>query len=216
MCTNTDGAVPGCHQGRQASADDEQDGPGPAELQQEPKELYKPFQHIAENINVIVSTYGKGESGPMGSVIINPVLSTVGFGSGLHGWAFTLKQFAEMYVAKFAAKGEGQLGPAERAKKVEDMMKKLWGDRYFDPATGKFSKSANSPDGKKLPRTFCQLILDPIFKVFDAIMNFKKEETAKLIEKLDIKLDSKDKDKEGKPLLKAVMCRWLPPGDALL
>lgn len=60
---------------------------------------------------------------------IDPVLGTVGFGSGLHGWAFTLKQFAEMYVAKFAAKGEGQLGPAERAKKVEDMMKKLWGDR---------------------------------------------------------------------------------------
>ena len=89
-------------------------------------------------------------------------------------------------------------------------------NRYFDPATGKFSKSANSPDGKKLPRTFYQLILDPVFKVFDAIMNFKKEEMAKLIEKLDIKLDSKDKDKEGKPLLKAVMCRWLPPGDALL
>lgn len=39
-------------------------------------------------------------------------------------------------------------------------------------------------------------------QVFDAIMNFKKEEAAKLIEKLDIKLDSEDKDKEGKPLLK--------------
>lgn len=39
-------------------------------------------------------------------------------------------------------------------------------------------------------------------QVFDAIMNFRKEETAKLIEKLDIKLDSEDKDKEGKPLLK--------------
>lgn len=60
---------------------------------------------------------------------IDPVLGTVGFGSGLHGWAFTLKQFAEMYVAKFAAKGDAQLNPSERAKKVEDMMKKLWGDR---------------------------------------------------------------------------------------
>ncbi len=61
---------------------------------------------------------------------IDPVIGTVGFGSGLHGWAFTLKQFAEMYVAKFAAKGEGQLSPTERCKKVEDMMKKLWGDRW--------------------------------------------------------------------------------------
>ncbi|XP_009321744.1 PREDICTED: elongation factor 2, partial [Pygoscelis adeliae] len=186
------------------------------ELQLEPEELYQTFQRIVENVNVIISTYGEGESGPMGNIMIDPVLGTVGFGSGLHGWAFTLKQFAEMYVAKFAAKGDAQLNPSERAKKVEDMMKKLWGDRYFDPATGKFSKSATSPDGKKLPRTFCQLILDPIFKVFDAIMNFKKEEAAKLIEKLDIKLDSEDKDKEGKPLLKAVMRRWLPAGDALV
>lgn len=61
---------------------------------------------------------------------IDPVIGTVGFGSGLHGWAFTLKQFAEMYVAKFAAKGDSaQLTPADRCKKVEDMMKKLWGDR---------------------------------------------------------------------------------------
>ena len=33
-------------------------------------------------------------------------------------------------------------------------------------------------------------------------MNFKKDETKKLIEKLNIKLDADDKEKEGKPLLK--------------
>lgn len=49
-------------------------------------------------------------------------------------------------------------------------------------------------------RQCCQRLLS--LQVFDAIMNFKKEEAAKLIEKLDIKLDSEDKDKEGKPLLK--------------
>uniref|UniRef100_A0A8C7K3Y6 Eukaryotic translation elongation factor 2b n=1 Tax=Oncorhynchus kisutch TaxID=8019 RepID=A0A8C7K3Y6_ONCKI len=186
------------------------------ELQLEPEDLFQTFQRIVENVNVIIATYGEDEGGPMGAIMIDPVIGTVGFGSGLHGWAFTLKQFAEMYVMKFAAKGDAQLGPAERCKKVEDMMKKLWGERFFDPATGKFSKSATGPDGKKLPRTFSQLVLDPIFKVFDAIMNFKKEETAKLIEKLDIKLDNEDKEKEGKPLLKAVMRRWLPAGEALL
>ncbi|KAL3055004.1 elongation factor 2 [Trematomus bernacchii] len=186
------------------------------ELQLEPDALFQTFQRIVENVNVIISTYGEDESGPMGNIMIDPIVGTVGFGSGLHGWAFTLKQFAEMYVAKFTAKGSAELGPAERCKKVEDMMKKLWGDRYFDPNAGKFSKSSTGPDGQKLPRTFCQLILDPIFKVFDAIMNFKKDETAKLIEKLDVKLDSDDKEKEGKPLLKAVMRRWLPAGEALL
>uniref|UniRef100_A0A671X249 Eukaryotic translation elongation factor 2b n=1 Tax=Sparus aurata TaxID=8175 RepID=A0A671X249_SPAAU len=171
------------------------------ELQLRTDELYATFQRIVENVNVIISTYGEDEGGPMGNIMIDPVIGTVGFGSGLHGWAFTLKQFAEMYVAKF---------------KVEDMMKKLWGDRYFDPKAGKFSKTATGPNGEKLPRTFCQLVLDPIFKVFDAIMNFKKDETAKLIDKLGVKLDSEDKEKEGKPLLKAVMRRWLPAGEALL
>jgi len=185
------------------------------ELQLEPEDLYQTFQRIVENVNVIIATYGEDEGGPMGNIMIDPIIGTVGFGSGLHGWAFTLKQFAEMYAAKFAAKGNAPMTPAEHCKKVEDMMKKLWGDKFFDPDTGKFSKTA-TVDGKKLPRTFSQLVLDPIFKVFDAIMNFKKEETAKLIEKLDIKLDVEDKEKEGKQLLKAVMRRWLPAGEALL
>uniref|UniRef100_A0A671UK18 Eukaryotic translation elongation factor 2 n=1 Tax=Sparus aurata TaxID=8175 RepID=A0A671UK18_SPAAU len=171
------------------------------ELQLEAEDLYQTFQRIVESVNVIISTYGEDEEGPMGNLQIDPTIGTVGFGSGLHGWAFTLKQFAEMYAAKF---------------KVEDMMKKLWGDRYFDQANGKFLKTSQGPDGAKYPRTFVALILDPIFKVFDAIMNFKKEETAKLITKLEVKLDTEDKDKEGKPLLKAVMRRWLPAGEALL
>ena len=57
------------------------------------------------------------------------MIGTVGFGSGLHGWAFTLKQFAEKFIAKYAAKGDLTLTPEERCKKVEAMMKKLWGER---------------------------------------------------------------------------------------
>ncbi|KAK1897249.1 Elongation factor 2 [Dissostichus eleginoides] len=185
------------------------------ELQLEPEDLYQTFQRIVESVNVIIATYGE-EDGPMGHLPVSPVIGTVGFGSGLHGWAFTLKQFAEMYAAKFAAKSNTQMNAEENCKKVEDMMKKLWGDRYFDPATGKFYKASNLPPGSKLPRTFVALVLDPIFKVFNAIMNFNKEETAKLLSKLEIKLDNEDKDKEGKPLLKAVMRRWLPAGEALL
>uniref|UniRef100_A0A668UI87 Tr-type G domain-containing protein n=1 Tax=Oreochromis aureus TaxID=47969 RepID=A0A668UI87_OREAU len=157
------------------------------ELQLEPEDLYQTFQRIVESVNVIISTYGEDENGPMGNIMVDPVLGTVGFGSGLHGWAFTLKQFAEMYAAKFAAKGNAQMTPVERCKKVEDMMKKLWGDRYYDTANGKFVKSAIGADGKKYPRTFCALVLDPIFKVFDAIMNFRKDEAAMGIKNCDPK-----------------------------
>lgn len=55
-------------------------------------------------------------------------------------------------------------------------------------------------------------------QVFDAIMNFKKDEIPKLLEKLGIasKLESPAKEEEGKPLLKYVMRTWLPAGETLL
>ena len=47
-------------------------------------------------------------------------------------------------------------------------------------------------------------------------MNHKKDQTAKLLEKLNIKLSSEERELEGKPLLKKVMQKWLPAGETLL
>jgi len=47
-------------------------------------------------------------------------------------------------------------------------------------------------------------------------MNFKKEETATLLQKLEITLKGEEKDLEGKPLLKIIMKKFLPAADALL
>jgi len=67
-----------------------------------------------------------------------------------------------------------------------------------------------------LERAFNQFILDPIFKIFGAIMNFKKDEIPTLLSKLDIKLTGEEKELEGKALLKVVMRKFLPAADALL
>jgi elongation factor 2 len=58
--------------------------------------------------------------------------------------------------------------------------------------------------------------LDPIFRIFNAVMNFKKDEIPTLLTKLEIKLTSDEKDLEGKQLLKVVMRKFLPAADALL
>jgi len=168
------------------------------ELQLNQEDLYQTFQRIVENTNVIIATYGD-DSGPMGPIMVDPSIGSVGFGSGLHGWAFTLKQFAEMYAEKFGVQGE-------------KLMKNLWGERFFNPDGKKWT---NQGDGKTR-RGFCQFVLDPIFKVFDCVMNVKKDETTKLLEKLNIKLSVEERELESKPLLKAVMRRWLPAGDTLL
>nr|XP_054756306.1 translation elongation factor 2-like [Lytechinus pictus] len=168
------------------------------ELQLEMEDLYQTFQRIVESVNVIVATYAD-DDGPMGNIQVDPSAGTVGFGSGLHGWAFTLKQFAEIYSSKF------KIEPAK-------LMKRLWGDQYFNPKEKKWNKVG----GEGYVRGFCQFILDPIYKMFDAVMNFKKEQTKKLLEKLEIKLAGDDKDLEGKPLIKAIMRKWIPAGETML
>lgn len=172
------------------------------ELQLEPEELYQTFQRIVENINVIISTYGEAEDGPMGNIMVDPPRGNVGFGSGLHGWAFSLKQFGEMYSSKFGVS-------------LDKMMRKMWGDNFFNPKTKKWYNGIQPKDAD-YKRAFIMFVLDPIYKVFDAIMNFKKDETAKLLVKLGITLKGDDKEKEGKQLLKVVMRNWLPAGDTLL
>lgn len=167
------------------------------ELQLDKEDLYQKFARIVESVNVIIQTYG--EDTPMGDITVSPSNGTVGFGSGLHGWAFTLKQFAEIYVEKF------KIEPKK-------LMKRLWDDQFYSAKEKKWKKEM----GEGYERGFCMLILDPIYKLFDSIMNFKKDESAKLIQKLNIKLNIEEMKLEGKPLLKLCMRRWLPAGETML
>merc|ERR1719466_52034 len=154
------------------------------ELQLEKEDLYQTFQRIVESVNVIIATYAD-EDGPMGDVQVYPTNGTVGFGSGLHGWAFSLKQFSEMYSSKFNID-------------VKKLMTRLWGDNSFNPKSKKWSKTMQAGS----VRGFNQFVLDPIYKVFDAIMNNKKENIDKLIKHTGVKIKAEEREKEGKPLLK--------------
>jgi len=167
------------------------------ELQLGQEELYQTFQRIVENVNVIIATYND-DDGPMGEMRVHPHKGSVGFGSGLHGWAFSIKQIADIYASKFGV-------PTAK------LMGKLWGENFFNKKTKKWSKT-KSDDNE---RAFCAYVLDPIYKLFDAIMNFKKEKVAELLETLKIKLSADDREKDGKQLLKVVMRTWLPAGETM-
>lgn len=168
------------------------------ELQLDPEDLYQTFQRIVENVNIIISTYSD-DAGPMGDVRVDPSKGSVGFGSGLHGWAFTLKQFSEMYAEKFKID-------------VIKLMNKLWGENFFNSTSRKWSKQKDSDNR----RSFVMYVLDPIYKIFDSVMTYKKEEVSSLLDKLNIKLKAEDQGKDGKQLLKVIMRTWLPAGEALL
>ncbi|CAI4815024.1 CIC_collapsed_G0051970.mRNA.1.CDS.1 [Saccharomyces cerevisiae] len=96
-------------------------------------------------------------------------------------------QFATRYAKKFGV---------DKAK----MMDRLWGDSFFNPKTKKWTNKDTDAEGKPLERAFNMFILDPIFRLFTAIMNFKKDEIPVLLEKLEIVLKGDEKDLEGKAL----------------
>lgn len=80
------------------------------ELQVSKEDLYQSFSRTIESVNVVISTYFDKA---LGDVQVQPYNGTVAFGSGLHGWGFTIRQFAVKYAKKFGV---------DRAK----MMERLW------------------------------------------------------------------------------------------
>lgn len=170
------------------------------ELQLEQEEAYQSFSKTIETVNVIISTY---EDEKLGNVQVYPEQGTVSFGSGLHGWAFTLGKFATMYASKFGV---------EKKK----LMEKLWGDNFFDAKAKKWRKRGVDDNGKPLQRGFCQFVLDPIYKIFQCIMNHETEKVTKMLKSLKVTLKGEERDLTGKPLLKIVMQRFLPASEALL
>jgi elongation factor 2 len=171
------------------------------ELQVQKEDLYQSFQRTVETVNVIISTY---HDAALGDVQVYPDKGTVAFGSGLHGWGFTLRQFAGRYSKRFGV-------PKDK------LITKLWGDNFFNPTTRKWSTKSADADGKPLERAFNMFVLDPIFKIFDAVMKHKKEQVLTMCEKLEIKLTSEEKEiSDAKALLKTIMRKFLPAGEALL
>jgi len=171
------------------------------ELHMDAEEAYQNFNRAIESVNVIIATY-KDEK--LGDVQLYPGKGTVGLGSGLHGWGFSIPLFANMYAKKFGIS-------------YEKMMEKLWGDNFFNTKTKKWSKQMIVKGQKqKLERAFCAFIIKPIATLFDAIMGEKKEVYTKMLQRLNVTIPKDAVELVGKPLLKRVMQTWLPAAETLL
>lgn len=110
---------------------------------------------MIEDANVIISTYDSSEAS---SLQVDPTQGTVAFGSGYFGWAFTLNRFARNYAQKF---------------KIDEklLIKRLWGDNYYNPAFKRFQKTDQTESSSQLQRAFCQFIMKPILQLSRNIMS---------------------------------------------
>jgi elongation factor 2 len=170
------------------------------ELMLDGEEAYNNFCRVIENANVVMVTYADDK---LGETQVYPEKGNVSFSAGLHGWAFTLSTFANMYASKFGAE-------------PKKLMEKLWGDNFFDSEKRKWSKSHNgSPTCK---RAFIQFIYQPIKTIIEAAMNNHKDKLIAMTNKLGISDKTKNGYQElsGKSLMKSVLQSWIPAHIALL
>jgi len=170
------------------------------ELHMDTEEAYGNFNRAIESVNVIIATYNDEK---LGDIQVWPEKGNVGMGSGLHGWGFGVGKFAAMYAKKFGV-----------AK--DKLMKRFWGNNFFNPKSKKWSTKQFTKDNKKLERAFCMFVLKPINTLFDAIMNDKKPVYTKMLKTLKVTIPKDALELTGKPLLKRVMQTWLPAATCLL
>jgi len=114
-----------------------------------------------------------------------------------------LTKFADLYAQKFKISRDV-------------MMKKLWGDNYYDPAKKRWTTSGYSEDGTKLDRAFVQFIMKPIIQLQRTIMEGNLEKVWTMTSKLGLDIKREEKELRERDLIRAVFKKWINAAEALL
>ncbi|KAI9894326.1 MAG: Cytoplasmic GTPase/eEF2-like protein (ribosomal biogenesis) [Vezdaea aestivalis] len=137
-----------------------------------------------------------------------PEKNNVVFSSAIDGWAFTVKQFAALYEKKLGIN-----------KAI--MEKVLWGDFYLDPKTRKVLKLKHLK-GRSLKPMFVQLVLDPLWSVYEATIlspggKGDSVKVEKITKSLSITLPAQVlRSKDQRTSLTAILTSWIPLSVAIL
>jgi len=179
------------------------------ELEKTPEDAYQIFRNTIEQVNHRLTKYG-GDDPVFTDFEIRPERGMVGFGSGLHNWGFTLRDFARLHHKRFGL-----------TKKK--MMKRLWGNWCYhpilekwvkhDPAMGHYRKHDSN---LTLERGFVQFVLRPLRTLITAIKVNAADIYDPMFETFGLQFKQADRNKNAKDFMKIVMRTWLHAGKALL
>ncbi|KJZ74758.1 hypothetical protein HIM_05875 [Hirsutella minnesotensis 3608] len=137
-----------------------------------------------------------------------PEKNNVIFSSAIDGWAFTCRQFASLYEKKLGIKR----GVMEKV---------LWGSFYLDPKTKKVLGPKHLK-GRNLKPMFVQLVLEPIWTVYQATCGGDSGRgdpgmLEKVTKSLNITIPPHVvRARDPRLLLTTVFASWLPLSTALL
>lgn len=116
---------------------------------------------------------------------------------------------AELYATKFGIKVvnvlEREMMVIREILKVEKLMRNLWGERYFDSKTRKWTSerpTETSVNG------FVQFVLEPIYRVLRSTLH-NSEDPLQLADKLSVTLSTEERLLKERDLLKVELNSYL-------
>ncbi|KAG2392486.1 hypothetical protein C9374_012738 [Naegleria lovaniensis] len=136
----------------------------------------------------------------------DPLLENVAFGSTMFDFAFTLNDFASLFAPKFHV-------PKHK------VISKLWGDKFFDAETQRWTQTPLSQSGKACKHGFTHFVMTPIFTLFRLIQDrhiYPSDRLEKALQRIDIQLSQEEALLESKSLTTLVMRKFLPISRALM
>lgn len=164
------------------------------ELKFPPADAYFKLKHTVDEVNTVLQKagYRRGR--------LSPELGNVCFGSGLHGWVFSLPSFAEMYSQRHERRHGSKTGGFPARK----FARRLWGDVYMHDDRS-FQRR---PQDSGNQRTFIHFVLRPLYKIYSHTISCENEAMDGFLREIGVRLSKRERQLDSLPLLRLVLGRF--------
>ncbi len=184
-------------------------------------DAYYKIRCVLEEVNAFIKTVGNGRY-PKFCPTMN-----VAFASAAHGWVFSLGSMADIYLdhvddaedsddemdGAMGRFGQGVLG---RNLTSDEFTKRLWGNCYLDPQSRTFKKRNSDCVPGNVPRTFCQFVLEPIYKIYSACLGEAEKDVSKTLRSVGVHLTRDQLRSSSSVLLRAALEKFFSDASGLV
>lgn len=167
------------------------------ELKLPPTDAYFKLCHTIDDINATIKEAWDAASLRLDleedAPLLSPIAGNVLFASAHHGWIFSLESFSRVYAEK-------------NSVDASQLAKRLWGDRYFDAATGAFGR-VPAP-GSRSVRSFVAFVLEPLYKIYSHVLGEEPSTLKEALLEVGVRMSREDLALDPRPLLKCACRRF--------
>lgn len=179
------------------------------ELRKSIDEIFQTILRVIEGCNAIVAELYQYEFTDNEidiedtGLLFNPDSGNVIFASAIDGWGITTEQISRMFVGLL------------KNETIDSLNKKMWNFDYYVDSKKELKLGAID---KKKTNLFTQFCLKTIVHIYETlVINMEKDKTNTIIEKLNIKLVTRDMThNDPKIQVRAILQAWKPLSSTIL